>query len=130
MEEDFLVRNIKEEIEEIIRLYVKYSLIIVLVSICIVILFSLQENRWDNLTEQLLLTVSLIQLVCGIVIFLYHSSYSSGFDAIWTPQMQGEIQRDERKRQITGWTKAAFGALLIVSGIIALFLFLDIQSFI
>lgn len=130
MEEDFLVRNIKEEIEEIIRLYVKYSLIIVLVSICIVIFFSLQENRWDNLTEQLLLTVSLIQLVSGIVIFLYHSSYSSGFDAIWTPQMQGEIQRDERKRQITGWTKAAFGALLIVSGIIALFLFLDIQNFI
>ena len=120
MEDVFPTSNFKEDVKEIIRFYIKYSLIILLVSICLVSFLSFQENSWNNLIQQLLIAFGLIQVVCGIVVFLIYSSYSSGFDAIWTPQMQGEIQRDERERQITGWTKAASGASLLVSGILVL----------
>jgi len=55
----------------------------------------------------------------------YYSSFSLGFDAIWTPQLQGEIQRDEQKRQIRGWVSAITGGLAFLLGIIALYFYIN-----
>ncbi|MHA1978192.1 MAG: hypothetical protein ACW98I_14905 [Candidatus Hodarchaeales archaeon] len=40
--------------------------------------------------------------------------------------MQQEIHRDERKRQITGWTRVATKVVLVVSGISSLLLYVSL----
>ena len=123
MEEAIPTSNIKEELQDIIQYYIKFSLIIVLLGVICGFLFCAQSNEPNCLVKQIMLFIGVLAVIIGIVVFLFYSSYSSGFDAIWTPQMQGEIQRDERKRQITGWVRSTTGGLLLVSGIIILMMY-------
>ena len=115
-------KTLLEELLIILSLYFKYTLILFLFTIIITIPSFLSSS--NNLVEKIILSflpnLGLIYLILGAIIFFFYSSLGSGFDAIWTPQMQGEIQRDERERQISGFPKAMAGSLLLFSGIFIL----------
>lgn len=117
-------KPIKEEILDIIKAYFKYLISGFILAFIVTIPYFITTKT--EILEQVSLTflpnIGIVFLLGGVIIFFYYSSIGSGFDAIWTPQIQGEIQRDERERQLSGFPKATAGGLLLISGIMILVL--------
>ena len=126
MDRNIPIEGGTEELRYIILFLVKASVLLGGLGIIGGIYLCITTSETDCLVKRLLLIYGTLQIIVGIPRFLIYSSYSSGFDAIWTPQIQGEIQRDERKRQITGWTRAATGAAMIVLGLSTLMLYISL----
>ena len=126
-----MVRNsstesVTQEFLYIILFLAKTSVVIGFVGVISGIYLCSVTGESDCFLKTGLLIFGTLQTMIGVIRFLFYSSFSSGFDAIWTPQMQGEIQRDERKRQITGWKRATTGALMIVAGILTLMFYVGL----
>jgi hypothetical protein len=115
-----IVKDIKYNISFIARI----SLLIGSISFIGGFFLCSSANNLTCVFREDLLIFGSFQLFIGILRSLFFSSFSSGFDAIWTPGMQGDIQRDERERQIMGWSKATTGALMILLGILILMLYI------
>ncbi len=124
MDRNLPIENITKDLRYITLFFVKISLLIGFLAIIVGFSLCLTLNTGTCLAKESLFFFGTFQVLIGILRFLFYSSYSSGFDAIWTPGMQGDIQRDERARQITGWSKATTGALMILLGILVLLLYI------
>ena len=126
MDRNLASEDITRDILYIILFFVRISIIISIIAFAIGFYLCGGVNNVKCLLKESLLIFGTIELFIGILRFLFFSSFSSGFDAIWTPQMQGEIQRDERERQITGWTRAATGAIMLLVGIVVLMVYVSL----
>ena len=121
-----ITSNTSEEI-----LYISKNLIKILFLTCFVSIISSFLICSSSATEicffkSFLFIFGLLNFFVGLFLSCYFSSFALGFDAIWTPQLQGEIQRDERERQISGWPRAFTGGLIFILGIITLYTYIDI----
>ena len=120
MDKNPALDDLKKDLYYIFLFFIKISIFIVILALLGSIYMCGNVDSITCILKESLFIFGTIQLIIGILRFLLFSSFSSGFDAIWTPQMQGEIQRDERERQITGWSRATTGAVMIFFGIICL----------
>ncbi len=128
MDNNFSAASWKKEILFICSRILTISVGLFLISL-VLILFSeilKPRNSRIHLIRDLTTLWGFLLVFVGIVVFLFYSSYSFGFDAIWTPQLQGEIQRDERKRQISGWSRAITGGFVLIVGIILLYFTINV----
>ena len=126
MDRSDTVSNTKEELAYIGEKLVKILLLTLVLSITVSFLICVGSNTEDCLLSNFLFIFGFILLIFGLFVSCYYSSFSLGFDAIWTPQLQGDIQRDERKRQITGWSRAFTGAIAFIIGIVTLYLYISL----
>ena len=120
------ISNAKEELAYIGNNVTKILFFTFSVSIITSLLLCSSINSQDCILSNFLFTFGMILFVLGLLLSCYYSSFSLGFDAIWTPQLQGEIQRDERKRQISGWSRAFTGGIIFLIGIIILYMYINL----
>jgi hypothetical protein len=111
MDQTDTASNTMEELVYIGKAIAKILLFTLVISTIVGFIQCNTSNAVDCLFESVLFSSGTILFLLGLLMSCYYSSFSLGFDAIWTPQLQGEIQRDERKRQVSGWASAATGGL-------------------
>jgi hypothetical protein len=124
MDRNLTSGDINQDMRYIILFLVRISILIGIISLVGGFYLCWGVNNLTCLLKESLFIFGTVQLFIGILRFLFFSSFSSGFDAIWTPGMQGDIQRDERERQITGWSKATTGGFMVLLGILMLMLYI------
>ena len=127
MENNSGIDSLKSDIKNITLLFLKISSIALCFCVFVLLISEITSprNSFSFFFRDLLTLWGFVLVLIGGLIFLFYSSYSFGFDAIWTPQLQGEIQRDERTRQVTGWPRAITGGMMLILGIILLYYVLN-----
>ncbi len=121
MDRNDVTSNTKEELAYIGKTLTKILFLTFIISTIVGFVLCNTVNTVDCLFKNVMFSFGSFFFFIGFFMSCYYSSFSLGFDAIWTPQLQGEIQRDERKRQISGWASAITGGLALIIGIITLY---------
>ncbi len=126
MDRNDVTSNTKEELTYIGKALAKILFITLIISAVVGFILCNTSNTAECIVKTFSFSFGSLLFLIGLFMSCYYSSFSLGFDAIWTPQLQGEIQRDERKRQISGWASAITGGLALLIGIITLYFYINL----